>query len=219
MKLNKYIPLTLILFLSSILPAYAECTQDEINAFKKVEDEYVVTYDFNKDTKDYSLTFSISQTGGFAYVFDPKINTDNFQTATDTSFTYTGIQPGEYKIEIVSANKDCNETLKEINLKLDKYNPYSEDELCNGIEEFVLCQPTYGKDIDYDTFVSRTKTYINTKKKSPIEEPNIETPQNKIIKYLQENWIEIVGGISITSIILVMIIVTAKKARKSRRLE
>ena len=55
MKINKYIPLTAMLFLSCITNTYAACTQDEINEFKRIEDDYKVTYDFNKNTKNTIL--------------------------------------------------------------------------------------------------------------------------------------------------------------------
>ena len=53
---KRYSALTSLLFLINIPNTYASCTQEELNEFKKIENEYKVTYEFNKDTKDYTMT-------------------------------------------------------------------------------------------------------------------------------------------------------------------
>ena len=59
MKIKRYTTITLILFLLGISNIYASCTQEEINNFKKVEDEYTVKYEFDKTTKTYTIYFKM----------------------------------------------------------------------------------------------------------------------------------------------------------------
>ena len=53
MNRKKYLILTTMLSLLCINKTYAACTQQEINDFKKIEDEYKITYKFDKETKTY----------------------------------------------------------------------------------------------------------------------------------------------------------------------
>lgn len=222
MKINKYIPFTFMLFLSSIVPTYAACTKEDYDAFKKVEDEYTVKYSFNKETKDYIVTFYGTMFDKYGYTTPEKMNLEKLVTSTNTSFAYSGIKSGEYVIEVLGYTEECQETLKTITLKLPKYNSLSEDPLCEGIEEFVLCQPTYDKDIDYETFVSRVNTYKKTKEKEPeeiIEEPEETKPIEELLEYIKNNLFQIIVITVFIILLIITTIITAKSIRKSRRLE
>lgn len=220
MKIYKKTIFTTILFLICITNTYAACTQEEINEFKKIEDQYTVKYEFNNDTKDYNITFNYPQNEKYTYQRGADMENIKYVTNTDTSITYSGLKPGEYQIEIIGISETCNDLLKKMTLKLAKYNNYSNDPLCEGIEEFVLCQPTYDKDIDYDTFVSRVNTYKKTKeKKEQNEQTNVAKEENKILSYIKDNIIPIIITIIFIILVLITTVLTVKSYRKSRRLE
>ena len=118
----------------------------------------------------------------------------------------------------------CDDVLKTTILKLPKYNKYSEDPLCEGIEEFDLCNSTYDKEIDYDTFVSRVETYKRTKNKNEnINNDNDTGNNNKLLNnmktYIEENLIQIIIVTVFIILVVITTIITAKSIRKSRRLE
>lgn len=220
MKKYKHIIFTISLFLICMTNTYAACTKEEINDFKRIEDEYTIKYKFNKSTKDYTVTFNIPMIEKYTYSLDNIIEKAKFVSETETSFTFSDIKPGEYPINVVGVSSECDDILKTINLKLAKYNKYSEDPICEGIEEFVLCQETYDKEIDYDTFVSRVNTYKKSKEKqenNKVEEKPKE--ENKVLKYIEDNLIQII----IVTIFIILVLITAhitfKSIRKSRRLE
>ena len=223
MNKKKYIAFSMMLSLLCMNNVYADCTQETINEFKKIKDEYKVTYKFNKDSKDYTLLFDNPSPDLFDYVIyiPGKIKCEDTNTTRTESACYN-IPIDEYKIEVVGITETCKDVFKTITLKLPKYNNYSEDPLCEGIEEFVLCQPTYDKEIDYDTFVSRVNTYKTTKNKEKVDESKNEkeiSTIGKIIEYIQEN---IVNAIIITIFIVLLIIsviVLYDSSKKSRRLE
>lgn len=215
--------LLFIALLSLFIPStiYADCTKEEINNFKKIEDDYKITYEFNKDTKLYTLTFYSPEPDIYDYT-SPDSNTFlNCEVINNNTVKCSNIQSDEYNFEIIGMTDSCDITLKKIKITLPKYNTYSEDPLCEGIEEFVLCQPTYDKDIDYETFVSRVNSY---KKNHPVKEDideKKEEPkeQNKIIKYIQDNLFQIIIMIVFITLVIMTIILTAKSIKKSRRLE
>ena len=121
-------------------------------------------------------------------------------------------------MKIFGNTKECDELLKTINLNLAPYNKYSEDSLCEGIEEFVLCQPTYDKEIDRETFESRINTYKRTKNKNQ-KTPEIKQEENEILVRVKENLVQIIIILIFIILIVITAIVTIKSIRKSRRLE
>lgn len=224
MKIYKKTIFTTILFLTCLTNTHAACTQEEINEFKKIEDQYTVKYEFNKTNKKYDIYFVGSQPEKYFYQIysDIKINCHRINETTKKCIDF----PSDiYDIEIIGLTNTCDDVLKTIQITLPEYNKYSEDPLCEGIEEFVLCNPTYAKKIDYDTFVSRVKTYKRTKEKNKQQEM-IEKNDNEknetieiIQKYIKEHIVSIIIIIIFVVLIIITIIVTAKSIRKSRRLE
>ena len=214
-----------LISLSLFIPTtiYADCTKEEIDNFKEIQDEYKVTYEFDIDSKTYDIYINNVYPEKYAFFgelfnFKYKISkTENKKIEVEN------VPPGKYDIEIISIDPSCEIVLKKINLELPKYNQYYNDPLCEGIEEFVLCQSTYDKDIDYETFVSRIESYKNSKKEKEAKEANSKNQENekdnKILKYIEENWLQIAIIVVFIIMVIITIILTAKSIRKSRRLE
>jgi len=226
MKKHKF--LLSILSLSLFIPSttYADCTKEEIDNFKEIEDEYKITYEFDKDTKLYTIKYINPNPEKYGYYLIQKVDLNttkkyDLTKINDNEYEQTEILPGDYIIEIAGKSETCNEKIKTLSLKLPKYNKYSEDQLCKGIEEFVLCQPTYDKDIDYETFTSRVNSYkknhsnIENKK----EEKKEESKENRIIQYIKDNLFQIIIIAIFVIMIIITIILTVKSIKKSRRLE
>ena len=217
----KYLIFTLVVFVMNVHNILAVCTQEEINAFKKIEDNYTIKYEFDKSTKTYNLYFNASKPKEFYYTIYTEDNL-NCSAINETTMKCINFASGEYEVEIVGVTNTCNNVMKTIILKLPKYNKFSEDPLCEGIEDFVLCNPTYDKDIDYETFVSRVNTYKKNHQENETETPKTEeeteTP-NEILDYIVNNWLNIIIISIFVILLIITIIVTYKNARKSRYLE
>ena len=224
MKKNKYLLIITLLSLLYPIKTHAECTKEEIDYFKQIESKYKVTYEFNKSTKDYTLTYHIANPEKYDYAITSGITEDilvEFNKINDNVIEVNKIPPGNYTIEVMGITETCNDTLKKINLKLPNYNKYSEDPLCEGIEEFVLCQPTYDKEIDYETFSSRVATYKKNLKQNETTDDidEITEEENKIITYLKNNMFQVITVSIFIILIIITIILTASSVKKSRRLE
>lgn len=217
MKKKKKILLTIISFIAFTSKTYAECTNEEVNAFKKISNEYKVTYEMNTESKLYNLTFYDPAPDKYTFVINGATDGD-FSIHDNNNYQYLGLSPGEYTVTIEGVTNTCKDVLKTINLSLPKYNKYTEDPLCKGIEEFVLCQSTYDKDIDYETFKQRVEVYKKTKTENNIKTDDINK-NNAIVNYFKNN----IGQIFLftISLVLVIIVITliAKRQKKSRRLE
>ena len=222
--MNKYKKITLFFLLFSLFntKVYASCTTEEKNAFKKVESKYNITYEFDKTSKDYTITLHNPKYKLFSYSIDYDIDTSKVKYKEEgetITLTYEGIPSGDYNIEIIGTTDTCDDTLKEIKLHLPEYNKYADDPLCEGYEEFVLCNPTYEKKIDYDTFVSRLNTYKKSKKNLPSSTSNTTKANSEIITYIKDNLTTIIVSIVFIILLIITAILTAKSIKKSRRLE
>lgn len=216
MKKNKKIILFTILSLLFSTNVYASCTEEEINDFKKIEDEYKITYEFNKETKDYTVIFIRKEPDRFDYYIDSTgIKCDDINENKAQCFNF---KPQKYDIYIIGQTEECDDILKTITLNL-PYNSLSEDPICEGIEEFVLCQPTYSKEIDYDTFVSRVNTYKKSKVTQSSSNNNNSNKENELITYIKENLLTIITISIFIILVIITIILTARSIKKSRRLE
>ena len=212
-----------LISLSLLIPTiiYADCTKEEIDNFKEIQDEYKVTYEFDKDTKLYILTFYSPNPDMYDFISEDETVFSNCEVLDDNTAKCSNVKPNTYNFELVGVTTNCNETLKKIEITLPKHNEYYNDPLCEGIEEFVLCQPTYDKDIDYDTFVSRVNSYKKNHQNKPIDNntKGEVKEQNKLIQYIHDNSFQIIIIVIFIIMVIITIILTAKSIKKSRRLE
>ena len=192
--------------------------------FNKIKNEYTVKYEYDKTRETYDLYLKSSNPDMYYYKL---FVTGDLQCETVDSKTVKCLdfEPGTYDIWITGQTETCNDALKEIKLKIPKYNKMSEDPLCEGIEEFVLCNPGYEKEIDYNSFVSRINTYKKNKQQNEeeVKEEKKDKKESiideKILNFLKNNIIEIIVISIFIILVIITAIVTIKSMRKSRRLE
>lgn len=226
MKYKRYILFLLLIIVIPINKAYADC-KDELKEIEDIKDEFKITYEYVPDVTEYGgyiLTFY--NPNSIKYKFDMYKPTD--LTCNEENEYYTKCYyylPGVYMVNIKSTNNSCKDILNQIELKL-PYNKYSKEPVCEGIEDFVLCKPTYDKEIDYETFLQRVEVYKKTlteleeKEENKIEEPIIEkTTSEKIIDYIMKNIFIIVTMIVATILLIILIVSMIKKHRERWRLE
>lgn len=220
MKNNKYTIALLSLLMLYPNTIYAACTNDELNHFKEIAKDYKITYEFNKETKKYAVSFYSPEPNRYEYTIHAEgENFSGCEYPSDLEMNCSSVTPNEYLVEIIGQTKECDAVLKTIDLLLPNYNKYSEDPICLGIEDFVLCQPTYDKEIDYDTFVSRVNTYKKTLSKTEIKDDNNQVNDNKILTYIKNNLFEIITISAFTIMVIITIVLTIITSKKRRRLE
>ncbi|MBQ9854238.1 MAG: hypothetical protein IJO57_04315 [Bacilli bacterium] len=226
MKYKRYLLLLLLIIVIPINKAYADC-KEELKEIEDIKDEFQITYEYVPDVTEYGgyiLTFYNPNKDKYYYdMFKP----DNLECIEENEY-YTKCYyyfPTMYSSEIRSTNKLCKESLHTVFIDL-PYNEFSKDQVCEGIEDFVLCKPTYDKEIDYETFLQRVEVYKKTlteleeKEESKLEEPIIEkTTSEKIIDYIMKNIFIIVTMIVATILLIILIVYMIKKHRERWRLE
>lgn len=222
---KRYIALTLMLSLLLGDKVYANsCQMNIIREFMTIENSYKVDYRYNMEKKSYTLILNYHKGKNFEYKIYDKDNIECEQINKTTKECHN-FQPGKYEYEIYGKNDDCLQVVRVLEIEIKELNNYSNDPICSGIEEFVLCQENYYKEMDYETFVSRVNTYKKTKyekqQKEETEEQENEKQeqQDKIKKYIEKNLNQIVIIVIFIILVIITLIVTIKKEKKSRRLE
>ncbi|MDO4395058.1 MAG: hypothetical protein Q4C23_03665 [Mycoplasmatota bacterium] len=224
MQKTKYFMLFGLLFFLCLDSVYATCSTNELNEFKRIKDDYKVTYEFNQKNKTYTLYFNNPNNDKFGYTIEVE-DASSLKCTTNDNKTIAkcpDFLSGDYVIDIIGKTKTCDDTLKTINLHLPKYNTYSEDPLCEGLEDFYLCDPTYEKDLDRETFESRIANYkkqLTIKKSSKQEDNKSNEVINNIKKFLEDNLVTIIVVTIFIILLIITIIMTIKSSRKSRWLE
>jgi hypothetical protein len=193
-----------IIFVPLNINAEEKCNLDELNKLKNTANLSEIKYKYIKDfvateeeeqygpiiepknrflisinnlSEDYYI---VSIADGFYITYDKSREVPNVQNIR----SYVGGSNLVFDF-YASENSNCpNVKLKSSYVKLPKYNIYSENKLCNGIEDFYLCNKWYsGNIIDEKSFISDTNEYIKSLDK-------IKTPtkdKQTIIDYIIDN--------------------------------
>ena len=217
MKKHKYL-LTFLLILLFPIYVNADCTNEELKHFREIESEYRLEYELNKTTGRYKLIMYNPEPHRYTYTITGIENYPlcSINPDADTVCEFLGV--GSYKITVVGNTNTCTDTLKREFITLKKYNKYSEDPLCEDIKEFSLCQETYDKEIDYETFVLRVQAYKESKSQEQSSSKK-KIDISKIQEYLENNLFQVIVVAVFVILVIITVIVTITTSKKSRRLE
>ena len=67
MKKYKYLLLSLLISLLIPSTIYAECTEEDLQDFKEKEKEFTIKYEFDKETKMYTITMNYPDSEKYVY--------------------------------------------------------------------------------------------------------------------------------------------------------
>lgn len=223
MKKIKYIVLLAIpLFLlnNSYIKA-EECTKEELDTLKAKADKIEITYkhlgeiekeDGSKVYNEFMVT--TKNLDGF-YVYLSPMTEENFVELEN------GIQikltTGTWKYAIYS--KECDTKIEEIEVNLPRFNIYSLDPLCDGVDsdEFSLCGKYYNYEVSRETFERKVNAYRKEKKideKDDKPEEKNNDIINKALEYLNKYYIYITVILSIILVIIIIAIIIRKKKQR-----
>ena len=239
MKKPFYLATILLLSLSLSTKVSAACTQEEINNFKNIENEYQITYEYdtNKNQTIIKAYNPYPEKYQYRVASDENSNANVIIKWIDNNhYEITANTNSEYSVEVVSRTNTCDDALKTIKFTPPPKGGYHEDELCKGIEEFILCNSNYKEPISREEFESRVNTYKESLKENNessndinnninnninIDNNEISTDKknNTIIDYLLNNLTLVIIIIILVILAIINIIIISKRIKKSRYLE
>lgn len=223
---RKYLVFLLMLFILFSSKAYASCTESELKEFNDLESKIKATYYIENN----QYIFKIYNPAPTLFKYDI-YSTARIQCEVIDDNNMTCVSADEIKYDIIVIGKNCKDTVEAPEVK--KYNKFSESELCNGIEEFALCQPDYEKEITEEEFKSRVETYKKSLTKGDNSKDTSNESKNdnskndeekvsifdKIINYINSHLVIIIAISIFVILATVAIILKVKSFKKSRRLE
>lgn len=223
MNKKKYIAFPILLSLLSINSVYAACTEELENEYIKIKNQYKITPIFNSIEKNYTVRIEQPNTNKFRYT-TAITSQYKCEKISDTVTECYGLKPGtSFYAYVLGNTKECDIKLKEEEIYLDKLNKFYGDPLCSGVEEFVLCQEIYDREISRETFEYRINKYKESKELKHQEELKKQEEENKkenkISTYIKENTTQVIIIAVFIILVIITIMVGYKSMKKSRRLE
>lgn len=207
-----------LFIISILLPirVLGACTTDDKLRYSTLASNITTSYDYVENTD--SVTFAIT----IHNVHKELLIKDNANNKTYSSnnnslnnFTITNLKDGtNYSFGVYAKASDCSYRLfNTLYINLPKYNKYYKDPLCEGLDNFSLCQ-RWGENgnITYDTFKTKVEEYKKKDVINDVEEikkDETSTFIEQIGNFWAKYYLYITLGIIIT--LLPIIIVVNKK--------
>ena len=224
MRRFTYLFFMIIIFTFTTYFVQASCTDEEISSLKREANEIKVTY---KHLGAVENEEGITVYDKFDVNFK-NVNDDLYIELFDFSYTnhpengtiVDTFTTGNWNFGIYSDK--CETKIYEIKVTLPKFNIYSLDPLCEGIDGdvFVLSGKYYNYNVSYESFKERVTNYRNTHKIVSNSDSNNNSEKNityylkYIINFIIDNYI--IFGIATAALIIIIISIVIFKARKNR---
>jgi len=185
--------------------ANASCSYTRIANLKKMASNVNITYTY--EVVDNKAIFEIT----VANLLDGIYFYDSFNDKKYTQkgeITIPNFEGGKkYRFFIKSDDRECkDEVLLTKYLTLPKYNEFYGDPLCEGIENYALCQKwgTFSASTykEYKSQIEKYKASIKKEEKEEILEEKT-TFTDRVIKFIRNYYIFIFGGIIIVGLSLI----------------
>lgn len=156
----KKIIFCVLLFMPFIVSA-GKCSYSEIADLKKIASNITSKYEY-VENEEVTFNITLANLSKKIYVVEDKTRYDY----VDNEIVITGYESGK-KVKYYVYSVDCDKVLlNTIIINLPYYNEYYQDSLCNGIENYQLCQKWANVEMDYATFVNKVTKYKESLKRN-----------------------------------------------------
>ncbi len=219
MKKIIYILSIFTFMFSCILNVNASCTDDVLEQLEEEASNIKISYKHLEDENGYSgynnFEVTVSNLNDDLYIMITQLEKDLKLSSSD----------GENKAVFTSGtwifnvySNMCEVKISEIEVELPKFNLYSLDPLCDGIDgsDFALCGKYYEYDVSYENFVERVKHYRithNIDSNSRNGNAHENSFFDKVLEFVSKYYMVF---LSITIAVLVLVIFVIVKKRKKR---
>lgn len=221
MKNFKYTVLFLLMFFISNIYVYASCANEELLDLKKKANDIKVSY------KHLGLVESgdgNSNYNSFSVVIK-NIDDDFYLNATRLGGVRLEPNDGEIKLILETGkwniniySDKCDVLVDNIEFKLPRFNMYSLDPLCKGIDgnDFRLCGKYYEYDVSYENFVDRVTYYRSVNKiysSDKKDDNNDNNLFNNVLDFLMRYKLYVIITLSILLVLLFILLIIRKRRR------
>ncbi|MEG2321929.1 MAG: hypothetical protein RSB71_00355 [Bacilli bacterium] len=174
--MRKWLLICLILLMPIVKVDALYCQYNDLARLKKMAANITTTYEYTvSDKAIFSITlFNLHPS---LYVVDTTNNkTYNYQNNELILNNYNGGQTVIYKV--YTNQSDCSkELLTTIRVVLPTYNIYYQDKICEGLNNYELCQKWSSHNLSYNDFIKNVTAYKESLK---VDVPDVSEPVTKI---------------------------------------
>ena len=222
MKKKNLLIIILILVISffKIEVEAASCTTEEKKALKQEAQAIEIIPNLDSDASPnhqyfYSVTFT--NFNNKFYIIDSDDHRYEYSSDHTSDKLYGTYAPGRvitFRVYGAMGGNCAFELLSTVRVTFEHYNDYYLSPLCEGIEEFSLCQRNYSGKIESESwFVEQVEKYKASleKQEEPEKDKNII---EEITKYLAKNSYIIVITIVVILLIIVIVVIKIKENKK-----
>lgn len=176
----KKVIILLILMIIVPMKIDASCNSKELADLRKLANNVNLSYEYNPNEPEY-FRVVINNIHPKIYVIDKitgeKYYYENSTNGQVTTNRFSGINKMEY---VVYSNvSGCYNELSRKSIELPIYNIYYEYDICNGIEDFYLCNKWNPYEGTYEEFVSEVNLYKNSLNSGIVEDSNMSVNNNE----------------------------------------
>lgn len=220
MKNIKYLVFIFILLFVNIFYVHASCTGEEINLLKNEAKNIKITYkhlglveEFDGESHYNSFDVTIKNIDDDFYlsIFEG----ENGKLNSKDGIIKLTLDTGNWSLKVYS--EKCDSLVEKINFRLPRFNIYSLDSLCEGIDgnDFKLCGKYYETYVPYGEFVSRVNNYRATHNVNKGESIDTkETMFDTFVNFVAENKLYfIITAILFLSGAFIIIVIRKRKKR------
>lgn len=223
--MRKVVCLIFVIMISCLNFSYvqAACSEEEIDALKKEAREIKITYEHlgvleenGTEVYDKFLVVASNINDDF-YIHLSPFATEDFVTEGET--LKINLTTGTWHYLVYSSK--CATQISDIEVNLPRFNIYSLDSLCEGIDgdDFSLCGKYYKYEVAYETFVERVTAYRTLNNIDNIEDSNDEENflsdiLNKVLDFISTYRIYILLSLGVILLIISIILITSKSRRR-----
>lgn len=214
--MKRYLILLVLAMIMMTLPskvsAASLCENRVLSDYKSLASNINIHYTYSMKDDKPVFDITISNIYEDIYVVDSSKNkTYKFKDFTsDYELILKGYSDNQtIKLQFYTSTTGCyGQLLSTRYVTLPNYNEYSSDEVCNGAEEYSLCQRWGAMSLSYEEFVSKVNNYKEGKNKPPIveeEETKKLSLAEIIFKFIGSYYVFLVSGIIIIILIIAAI--------------
>lgn len=175
----------LICFCFCIIPVNAlYCSYENLSYYKKIASNIQVSYDYEELDSGIVFTTTITNLQPNYYIVDN--TTGNSYHYTGQDIVISGYRSGQsIQYTVYTTNANCEEeVLITIRLTMPTYNRYYKESVCEGVNDYSLCNRWSSHGLDHSTFIKKVNQYkadLNKKESLPMVE---EIPDNSIVQWI-----------------------------------
>jgi hypothetical protein len=204
MRKYSFILLTFIIFLLHPKTITAEvCDYVELARLKNIAENIEIKLSYFNMADDVNFSVSILNLRPGVYIRDLYKNAVYSYDSESPITMIDNYETGKsYQFQIYTDLTDCkNKELKTINIETPYYNIFYNDTVCNGLDNYYLCDRWYKHGLSYEIFVETVNTY----KESLIPEEKIDEDIDNvyyqyIINFFSNTYYYFFGGIIIVGL-------------------